>query len=334
MNTSAGLEKVVAMIKSLDASEYTAESWAAVEKAVAAAEAVLADNNAAQKDIDTALANLIAAFGDLEYGVQKLHLETAIKAAEQILALGENYKETEALAEAVEAGKTVLADQDASQEAVDNAAYAVLEELFKMAKKADISSLESLIEAAKDLLDGPYTSGSIENLKDAIDAAEAVIADQNRGDSDISDAYANLIDAIIKLEMKGNKAALEAMLIKAKEVLAGAGSYVASTIEGLADVTAEAEKVYYDDDAVQSEVNAAVKTLTLKVAEARLLGDVDGDGAVTTSDSTAVLRSAAELTTLSAEQAASADVNGDGAADTGDAALILQYTAEKISAFK
>ena len=134
--------------------------------------------------------------------------------------------------------------------------------------------------------------------------------------------------------MKGNKAALEAMLIKAKEVLAGADSYVASTIEGLADVTAEAEKVYYDDDAVQSEVNAAVKTLTLKVAEARLLGDVDGDGAVTTSDSTAVLRSAAELTTLSAEQAASADVNGDGAADTGDAALILQYTAEKISAFK
>ncbi|MGN0276843.1 MAG: endo-alpha-N-acetylgalactosaminidase family protein [Hominisplanchenecus sp.] len=334
MNTSAGLEKVVAMIKSLDASEYTAESWAAVEKAVAAAEAVLADNNAAQKDIDTALANLIAAFGDLEYGVQKLHLETAIKAAEQILALGENYKETEALAEAVEAGKTVLADQDASQEAVDNAAYAVLEELFRMAKKADISSLESLIEAAKDLLDGPYTSGSIENLKDAIDAAEAVIADQNRGDSDISDAYANLIDAIIKLEMKGNKVALKAMLIKAKEVLADADSYVASTIEGLADVTAEAEKVYYDDDAVQSEVNAAVKTLTLKVAEARLLGDVDGDGAVTTSDSTAVLRSAAELTTLSAEQAASADVNGDGAADTGDAALILQYTAEKISAFK
>ncbi|MCI5900813.1 MAG: dockerin type I repeat-containing protein, partial [Lachnospiraceae bacterium] len=73
--------------------------------------------------------------------------------------------------------------------------------------------------------------------------------------------------------------------------------------------------------------------LTLKVAEARLLGDVDGDGDVTTADSAAVLRSAAELDTLSAEAAASADVNGDGAADTSDAVMILQYAAEKIAVF-
>ena len=333
LNTSAGLEKVVAMIEGLNASEYTAQSWAAVENALAAAKAVLADGNAAQKDIDAALADLIAAFGDLEYGVQKLHLETAIAAAEQILAMGKNYKETEALAAAVEAGKAVLNNADAAQEEVDNAAYAVLDELFKMAKTADITSLESLIEAAKDLLNGNYTSDSLENLKDAIDRAEAVVADQNRSDSDISDAYANLIDAIIKLELKGNKAALKAMLVKANEVLTDADAYVADTIEGLAEVTAAAQEVYDDDDAVQSEVNEAVKTLTLKVAEARLIGDVDGDGAVTTSDSAVLLAASAELTTLSAEAEASADVNGDGAADTSDAALILQYAAEKISAF-
>ena len=133
--------------------------------------------------------------------------------------------------------------------------------------------------------------------------------------------------------MKGNKAALKAMLAKANEVLADAEAYVAATIEGLAEVTAEAQAVYDDPDAVQSEVNAAVKTLTLKVAEARLLGDVDGDGDVTTADSAAVLRSAAEITSLSADAAASADVNGDGAADTSDAVLILQYAAEAISAF-
>ncbi|MGN0276017.1 MAG: dockerin type I repeat-containing protein, partial [Hominisplanchenecus sp.] len=221
----------------------------------------------------------------------------------------------------------------ASQEAVNNAAYAVLDELFKMAKTADISSLESLIEAAKGLLDGKYTSDSLENLKDAIDAAEAVVADQNRGDSDISDAYANLIDAIIGLKLKGNKAALEAMLKKANEVLENKDAYVTETIEGLAEVTEEAQAVYDNEDALQSEVNEAVKTLTLKVAEARLLGDVDADGEITTADGAAVLRSAAELDTLSAEAAASADVNGDGAVDTGDAVQILQFAAEKITAF-
>ena len=83
----------------------------------------------------------------------------------------------------------------------------------------------------------------------------------------------------------------------------------------------------------ENEVNAAVRTLTLKLAEARLLGDVDNDGAVTTADSTALLAASAELTELDADAAAAADVNGDGVADTGDAALILEYAAEKVAGF-
>ena len=328
-----GLDNLIAMIEGLDSSKYTKESWTAVAEALASAKEAAADPNASQADLDAAVSELIKAFGGLEYGVQKLHLDAAIKAAEAILAYGENYKDAAALTAAVEAGKTVLADENAAQEEVDNAAYAILDELFKMAKKADISSLESLIEAAKDLQDGSYTSGSLENLKDAIEKAEAVVEDQNRGESDISDAYANLIDAIIKLELKGNKAALKAMLVKANEVLADADAYAASTIEGLAEVTAKAQAVYDDDDAVQSAVNEAVETLTRKVAEARLLGDVDGDGTITTSDSAELLKASAELSTLSAEAEASADVNGDGAADTSDAALILQYAAEKITKF-
>ena len=316
-----------------DLNAYTAESAAALSEALTAARAVLADEDASQSEVDAAVAALVQAIGGLEYGIQKLHLETAVEVADQILALGRNYEDTEDLAAVTATGKEVLADTDASQEAVDNAAYAILDELFKMAKTADITSLESLIDAAKDLLDGNYTSDTLENLKDAIEKAEAVVADQNRGDSDISDAYAGLIDAIIKLEMKGNKAALKAMLIKAGEVLKDADAYVAETIEGLAAVTKDAQAVYDDDDAVQSEVNDAVKALTLKVAEARLRGDVNGDGAVTTADSAVLLRASAEMTTLSTEAEASADVNGDGVADTNDAALILQRAAEKITKF-
>ena len=132
--------------------------------------------------------------------------------------------------------------------------------------------------------------------------------------------------------MKGNKAALRAMLLKADEVLADADAYVAAAIEGLAETKAAAQAVYDDEDAVQSEVDEAVRSLTLKVAEARLKGDVDGDGRITTDDSAALLRAAAELETLDADAEASADVNGDGMADTSDAVLILQYAAEKVSA--
>ena len=123
------------------------------------------------------------------------------------------------------------------------------------------------------------------------------------------------------------------MLETAKAVLSNSNAYVAASIEGLADVKADAQAVYDNDDAVQSEVNAAVKALTLKLTDARLLGDVNNDGAVTTADSAALLAASAELTELDADAAAAADVNGDGVADTGDAALILEYAAEKVAGF-
>ena len=328
-----GLKEMIAMIDGLDASEYTKESWAALETATEAAKAVVADENATQADYSEAMGNLVAAFGGLEYGVQKLHLSTAIEAAEAILQLSGDYESVDALEAAVEAGKAVLANGDATQEEVNAAANAILDQLFELAEVADVSSLRSLVNAAKNLFNGKYTSESLENLENAITGAEAVLADPDREDGAISDAYASLVQAIMNLEMKGNKAALQSMLEKANEILEHADAYVSYTIAGLADAVADAQAVYDNDDAVQSEVNAAVEALTLKVAEARLLGDVDGDGTVTTGDSAKLLQANAEISSLSAEEAASADVNGDGTADTSDAVLILQYAAEKIAAF-
>mgnify|MGYP002709115637 CR=1 FL=1 len=328
-----GLDKVIDMIESLDVSQYTSESWMAVADALKIAKTAAADQSTSQADKDAALAGLIEAFGKLEYCVQKLHLEMAIRAAEPVLAFGENYEDSNALKAVVEAGRIVLEDTDATQEETDNAAYAILDEMFKMAKKADIQSLESLIGAAKELLNNKYTSETLDNLADAIEKAEKVVADQNRADSDISNAYETLVDAITKLERKGNKAALRAMLVKAHEILMNPEAYVASTIEGLEEVLTEARTVNDDEDAVQQEIDEIVKRLTLKVADVRLVGDVDGDGAITTADCTAVLRASAELANLSGYEAAGADVNGDGVADTSDAALILQYTSEKITEF-
>ena len=107
-----------------------------------------------------------------------------------------------------------------------------------------------------------------------------------------------------------------------------------STIQGLAEAVAKARAVYEDEDATQSEVSASVRELTRKLADARLLGDVDGDGNISTGDTAAVLKASAEMISLSGTEKASADVNGDGSADTKDAVLILQYASEKTDAFR
>ena len=322
-----GLQKLINTVKDLDSSEYTADSWKALEDAVAAAKDVVAKADASQSEIDAAVNGIIEALGNLEYGVQTLHLETAIEAAEAILADADNYESVDALKAAADAGKAVLAKADATQAEIDAAADAVLAELSALAEKADRASLKKLVDAAEKLTDGKYTSDSIAKLNDAISKAKDAL--ENGDEAAIAGAYEDLIDAITNLEMKGNKAALKAMLEKAAAILADTDAYVASTIDGLATVKADAQNVYDNADAVQSEINAAVKSLTLKIAAARLLGDVNGDGAVTTSDSVSVLAASAELTSLDADATASADVNGDGVADTLDAALILQTAAEK-----
>ena len=322
-----GLQKLINTVKDLDSSEYTADSWKALEDAVAAAKDVVAKADASQSEIDAAVNGIIDALGSLEYGVQTLHLETAIEAAEAILADPDNYVSVDALKAAAEAGKAVLANKEATQAEIDAAANAVLAELSALAENADRASLKKLADAAEKLTDGNYTSDSIAKLNDAISKAKDAL--ENGDEAAIAGAYEGLIDAITNLEMKGNKAALKSMLEKAAAILADTDAYVASTIDGLATVKADAQNVYDNADAVQSEINAAVKSLTLKIAAARLLGDVNGDGAVTTSDSVSVLAASAELTSLDADATASADVNGDGVADTLDAALILQTAAEK-----
>ena len=322
-----GLQKLINTVNDLNSEDYTADSWKALEDAVAAAKDVVAKADASQSEIDAAVNGIIEALGNLEYGVQTLHLETAIEAAEAILADADNYESVDALKAAADAGKAVLAKADASQSEIDAAADAVLAEMSKLVENADRASLKKLADAAEKLTDGNYTSDSIAKLNDAISKAKDAL--ENGDEAAIAGAYEELIDAITNLEMKGNKAALKAMLEKAAAILADTDAYVASTIDGLATVKADAQNVYDNADAVQSEINAAVKSLTLKIAAARLLGDVNGDGAVTTSDSVSVLAASAELTSLDADATASADVNGDGVADTLDAAVILQTAAEK-----
>ena len=331
--TNRGLEKVIAKVNALNAEDYTADSWTAVQSALAAAKAVAADQNATRTQINAAMEELVAAYSKLEYGVQKLHLEVAVEEAEKILAHPENYEDIAALKAALESGKAVLEDKDADQTAVDAAAEAILAELNKVADKADVKSLVNLIESAKKLLDGNYTSDSLKDLKAAIKKAEDVIANPNRTEAEIGTVYADLINAILNLQMKANKAALKAILDKANEVLGNADAYVAATIDGLDAAAAEAQTVYDNTDALQDDVDAAVRALTRKVADARLLGDVDNDGEVTTADSVALLAASAEIISLDADAAAAADVNGDDVADTNDAVLILQYAAEKVTSF-
>ena len=68
-------------------------------------------------------------------------------------------------------------------------------------------------------------------------------------------------------------------------------------------------------------------------AETALIGDVNVDGTVDTTDARLVLQHAVGKSVLKEEEQMMADVNGDGWVNTTDARLILQYAVGKIEAF-
>lgn len=127
------LEKAVALAESLDAGKYTEESYAAVEKALAGAKAVLADPAASQGEVDAAAKALLDAIDALELKVpasgkvDTTELEKAIALAEGLDASKYTKESYDELEKALTAAKAVLANADATQDEVNAAAKALLD---------------------------------------------------------------------------------------------------------------------------------------------------------------------------------------------------------------
>lgn len=319
---------------------YTEESWAAVQTALDAARALAADPEAAQEAVDNAFLELITACNLLENEVQRVGLEAAIEGAKAILADEEGLalytpESVEALRIALAEAERVFAEEGADQETVNAATRQLLDAVTSLVVVEQDTRLDILIQKAEELLENrdQYTSASAAALEQALEAAKAVAENDEASDSEINDAYNALAEAMSALVRKADKSELKNALDKANDVLAESDRYVEDTIAGLAAALETAQAVFDDEAADAAEVGQAVKDLVNEILKARLLGDVDGNGAVDTADSAEVLKYASEYTELTDEQQKAADVNRDGNSDSDDAAVILQYASGKIDEF-
>ena len=339
------LNLLIAMAEKLEAEQgqtgcYTEETWTAVQTALDAARVLAADKKASQEDVDNVFLELITAVNLLENAVQRVALQTAIEGAKAILA------DEEALLdytlESVENLRTVLAEaenvyalESADQETVNAAARSLMDAVTSLVVIDKDTRLDILIQKAEELLADAdqYTAASVANLQAALDAARLTAEDKDASEEAVNAAYLNLAEAMTSMVRKADKSELKTALDKAAEILADTSKYVEESVAGLQAAADAAQAVYDKEDADASEVGAAVKSLVDEILKARLMGDVDGNGAVDSADSAEVLKAAAGAQTLDEMQSLAADVNGDGAADSSDAAEILSYAAEQNASF-
>ena len=124
---------------------------------------------------------------------------------------------------------------------------AIADSMQALMERADIRSLRELTDAANELLEknsGKYTDDTAKALQDAVAHAEEILGKDGKSDAEIKEAYNQIMDAIVGLKMKGNKAALEAMIKKAESILAENSRYVAATIEGLDEELRQQQKQF------------------------------------------------------------------------------------------
>lgn len=318
---------------------FTEESWATVQEALDAAKQIKDSSDATQEQVDEAFMNLLTACNGLANSVQRTGLAAAIEGAKNLLtseAISDYTQESIAAVEtAITEAEAVYGNPDAEQEAVNAATTRLLTAVTQLAAEKTENPdtrLEILIQAAKEILakEAQYTPVSIQALKDALEQAKEIAAQEQADKEQVERAYQNLAKAMTGLVRKANKDELANALEKAGEILKNPEKYVETSIAGLQAATEEAQAIYENQEADTASVSSALQKLIQEVLKARLIGDVNGDGQIDTSDVVKLLRNSAEIETLAQEEAEAGDVTADGETDLYDAAEILQYVAESI----
>ena len=181
------LEKTIAYAKGLDTTGVTDSAKAAFEKALREAEAVMADANATQTEVNAAWDNLLEGIWGLGL-VQgdKTMLEQLINKADGMIPNEDKYMADhwQELVDALAAAKDVMADGNAMEGDVQPAAQALLNAILAQRFKADKSILEDLVNKAEGMDLSSYTAESVAVFRSALAEAQAVMADNSLSEDD------------------------------------------------------------------------------------------------------------------------------------------------------
>lgn len=270
------LEALVVEAKTFDANKYTPASFTVLEDAIAAAETALAytDPTIIQKEATACTAALQAAMANMMYSGSD---ELLIELAEDIWEL---YKDSEseyspaswsALKNALEAAQTLAQDKgdNLTREEYANA-LKLLTDAVAALEKQDWQMLEHWYEAATELLEeaeqnGNYFAASVDQLKAAIAAAEAVFANSDHAtQAEIDAAMKGLQTAIQQMQAIGNPDDLLRLIAFAGKL--EETGFTAQSWQVLADAVAQAQALLAQAEASQEEYSAACGTMVQAIS--------------------------------------------------------------------
>ena len=208
-NTS-NLKVLVDTAKGLHKEVYTPESWKPFADALKVAEAVLADENALQEEIDAARDALQKAMDGLKkVSVDKSKLEKLVKDAEKKYEskLDEYTSVTaEVFRGALDVARAVLVGEDVTQKQVDEAYANLRQAIFGLRLIPNKDKLEDLINKIEDMDLSRYTAKTAKAVRTALGDAKAVFEDENATQAEVDEAVKRLQASVDGLKATSAKA--------------------------------------------------------------------------------------------------------------------------------
>ena len=249
-----------------------------------------------QAQIDEALEVLNTAMAALEKievedQVNKGALEIAVDIASQVREADLDKVVPAVVNEfraALDEAKTVLADEEAAQEAVDNAFDRLAQVMWKLEfYKGDKTLLQDLVNKIDALNRADYSEGSWNAMLPVLTEAKDVLADENAMQNEVEESYIKLIKAFLELRLKPNKELL-AELIKEAEGLNQA-NYSEASWQVMVKALENAKNTLVKEEVGYAEVEEAIANLQesiegLKEKMPLQSGDTVKDSTVKTGD--------------------------------------------------
>lgn len=290
---TSGISEAESLLANLNADSqgFADEQIQALSQVIETAKAVNSNMNVDQGIVDNetlVLTRAVNVFAKNIVDSDKSELRKAIEVADSYLNADDVTYDPATLAvlqEARDKAQMIYDDEEASQTQVNLCVTAIDNAIQGLViTGGDRRELKKALSSASEILENAdvYAASDYKRLESAYNSAKKVFENADAEQSEIDESTENLNYVMKNMkkvtEVKVDKSSLYEMLKTAQNLSGREDIYTEATLKSLKSAITAAEKVYKNDEATQSEVNAQTSALSTAITNLKKQASSNNSG--------------------------------------------------------
>lgn len=290
---TSGISEAESLLANLNADSqgFAGEQIQALSQVIETAKAVNSNMNVDQGIVDNEILVLTRAVNVFTKNIvdsDKSELRKAIEVADSYLNADDVTYDPATLAvlqEARDKAQMIYDDEEASQTQVNLCVTAIDNAIQGLViTGGDRRELKKALSSASEILENAdvYAASDYKRLESAYNSAKKVFENADAEQSEIDESTENLNYVMKNMkkvtEVKVDKSSLYEMLKTAQNLSGREDIYTEATLKSLKSAITAAEKVYKNDEATQSEVNAQTSALSTAITNLKKQASSNNSG--------------------------------------------------------